>query len=80
MRANVAIASNFHIPATPPKPSFLMMRQHKVFNFIFNCTTFTALGNLGSVLSAQGRFEEAEEVLLGALKHRPNMADVHYNL
>lgn len=41
---------------------------------------FTALGNLGSVLSSQGRFEEAEEALLGALKHRSNMADVHYNL
>ncbi|CRL02602.1 CLUMA_CG015797, isoform A [Clunio marinus] len=39
-----------------------------------------ALGNLGSVLSSQGRFEEAEEALLGALKHRSNMADVHYNL
>lgn len=40
----------------------------------------TALGNLGSVLSSQGRFEEAEEALLGALKHRSNMAEVHYNL
>ncbi|CAO1368458.1 unnamed protein product [Diamesa hyperborea] len=39
-----------------------------------------ALGNLGSVLSSQGRFEEARIALLEALKHRPNMADVHYNL
>lgn len=44
------------------------------------CFYFTALGNLGSVLSSQGRFEEAELALLGALKHRSNMADVHYNL
>lgn len=40
----------------------------------------SALGNLGSVLSSQGRFEEARIALLEALKHRPNMADVHYNL
>ena len=41
---------------------------------------FSALGNLGSVLSSQGRFDEARKALLEALKHRPNMADVHYNL
>ncbi|KAG5677610.1 hypothetical protein PVAND_007354 [Polypedilum vanderplanki] len=39
-----------------------------------------ALGNLGSVLSSLGRNLEAEKVLIAALKHRPNMADVHYNL
>ncbi|XP_053676726.1 protein O-mannosyl-transferase TMTC2 [Anopheles nili] len=39
-----------------------------------------ALGNLGSVLSAQGRYQEAKEALKAALSHRPNMADVHYNL
>nr|XP_040234263.2 protein O-mannosyl-transferase TMTC2 [Anopheles coluzzii] len=39
-----------------------------------------ALGNLGSVLSAQGRYQEAKEALKAALNHRPNMADVHYNL
>ncbi|XP_055683480.1 protein O-mannosyl-transferase TMTC2-like [Lutzomyia longipalpis] len=39
-----------------------------------------ALGNLGSVLSAQGRYAEAKAALQEALKHRPNMADVHYNL
>ena len=55
----------------------------KVCNDIFDFNTiflFAALGNLGSVLSSQGRFEEAEEALLGALRHRANMADVHYNL
>ncbi|XP_053958768.1 protein O-mannosyl-transferase TMTC2 [Anastrepha ludens] len=39
-----------------------------------------ALGNLGSVLSSQGRYEEAQEVLVEAIKYRPNMADVHFNL
>ncbi|XP_043267624.1 protein O-mannosyl-transferase TMTC2 [Venturia canescens] len=39
-----------------------------------------AYGNLGSVLSAQGRVAEAEEALVQALRYRPNMADVHYNL
>ncbi|KNC31187.1 Transmembrane and TPR repeat-containing protein [Lucilia cuprina] len=39
-----------------------------------------ALGNLGSVLSSQARYKEAEEVLLEAIKYRPNMADVHFNL
>ncbi|KAL7294792.1 hypothetical protein TKK_0011724 [Trichogramma kaykai] len=39
-----------------------------------------AYGNLGSVLSAEGRIDEAEEAFTEALRHRPNMADVHYNL
>ncbi|XP_026752194.2 protein O-mannosyl-transferase TMTC2 [Galleria mellonella] len=39
-----------------------------------------AYGNLGSVLTAQGRTAEAEVAFEKALKHRPNMADVHYNL
>lgn len=42
--------------------------------------TFSAYGNLGSILSTQGRVEEAEAALRMALWHRPNMADVHYNL
>lgn len=37
-------------------------------------------GNLGSVLSSQGRTEEAEYAFKMALFYRPNMADVHYNL
>ncbi|XP_069690300.1 protein O-mannosyl-transferase Tmtc2 [Periplaneta americana] len=37
-------------------------------------------GNLGSVLSSQGRVEEAEWAYRMALKYRSNMADVHYNL
>ncbi|EZA61114.1 Transmembrane and TPR repeat-containing protein, partial [Ooceraea biroi] len=39
-----------------------------------------AYGNLGSVLSEQGRVAEAEEAFVQALRYRPNMADVHYNL
>nr|XP_026501784.1 transmembrane and TPR repeat-containing protein CG4341-like [Vanessa tameamea]XP_026501786.1 transmembrane and TPR repeat-containing protein CG4341-like [Vanessa tameamea]XP_026501794.1 transmembrane and TPR repeat-containing protein CG4341-like [Vanessa tameamea] len=39
-----------------------------------------AFGNLGSVLTTQGRLAEAEVAFERALKHRPNMADVHYNL
>lgn len=39
-----------------------------------------AYGNLGSVLSTQGRIMEAEQAYRRALLHRPNMADVHYNL
>ncbi|CAH1103681.1 unnamed protein product [Psylliodes chrysocephalus] len=39
-----------------------------------------AYGNLGSVLSSQGRVDEAEIAFRKALQFRPNMADVHYNL
>ncbi|XP_011060931.1 PREDICTED: transmembrane and TPR repeat-containing protein CG4341 [Acromyrmex echinatior] len=39
-----------------------------------------AYGNLGSILSEQGRVTEAEEAFVQALRYRPNMADVHYNL
>lgn len=41
---------------------------------------FAAYGNLGSILSSEGRLEEAEDALRKALRHRYNMADVHYNL
>ncbi|CAB3369115.1 Hypothetical predicted protein, partial [Cloeon dipterum] len=37
-------------------------------------------GNLGNVLSSQGRLTEAEWAYRKALSHRSNMADVHYNL
>lgn len=40
----------------------------------------SAYGNLGSVLSSRGRLVEAEHAFRMALKYRPNMADVHYNL
>ncbi|XP_065216736.1 protein O-mannosyl-transferase TMTC2-like [Planococcus citri] len=39
-----------------------------------------AYANLGSILSSQGRIEEAEQALKLALKYRSNMADAHYNL
>uniref|UniRef100_A0A8D8X1R3 dolichyl-phosphate-mannose--protein mannosyltransferase n=1 Tax=Cacopsylla melanoneura TaxID=428564 RepID=A0A8D8X1R3_9HEMI len=37
-------------------------------------------GNLGSILTSQGRLKEAEWSLKKALQYRPNMAEVHYNL
>ncbi|KAE8752552.1 hypothetical protein FOCC_FOCC000674 [Frankliniella occidentalis] len=39
-----------------------------------------AYGNLGSVLSGLNKLTEAEHAYRMALKHRPNMAEVHYNL
>ncbi|KAH8378018.1 hypothetical protein KR093_008497, partial [Drosophila rubida] len=39
-----------------------------------------ALGNLGSVLSSQGRYEEAKLALEAAIWQRPTMADAHFNL
>lgn len=50
------------------------------FMFFVSFGSFLAYGNLGSVLSTKGRYNEAKESLQLALKHRPNMADVHYNL
>lgn len=47
---------------------------------IFTKLFLSAYGNLGSVLSTQGRVAEAEQAFRRALLHRPNMADVHYNL
>lgn len=49
-----------------------------VFNVFF--LSFSAYGNLGSVLSSQGRTSEAEWAFRKALEYRGNMADVHYNL
>ncbi|XP_002066586.2 protein O-mannosyl-transferase TMTC1 isoform X1 [Drosophila willistoni] len=39
-----------------------------------------ALGNLGSILSSQGRYDEAKLVLEAAIRHRSTMADAHFNL
>ncbi|ALC39930.1 CG31690 [Drosophila busckii] len=39
-----------------------------------------ALANLGSILSAQGRYEEAKLALEAAIGQRANMADAHFNL
>jgi len=39
-----------------------------------------AWGNLANVLNADGRSVEAEHAYKAALRHRSNMADVHYNL
>lgn len=47
---------------------------------IISVMSFVAYGNLGSILSSQGKIKEAEEALRMALYYRPNMAEVHYNL
>ena len=40
----------------------------------------SALGNLGNVLTQNGRLTEAENAFKKALEYRSNMADTHYNL
>ncbi|XP_061729922.1 protein O-mannosyl-transferase TMTC2 [Cydia pomonella] len=54
--------------------------EESLFKSALHINPPKAYGNLGSVLSAQGRVAEAEIAFERALKHRPNMADVHYNL
>ncbi|XP_017075873.2 LOW QUALITY PROTEIN: protein O-mannosyl-transferase TMTC1 [Drosophila eugracilis] len=54
--------------------------EEQLFRSAININPPKALGNLGSVLSAQGRYEEAELALRMALGHRPTMADAHFNL
>ena len=39
-----------------------------------------SFSNLGNILYAQGRLQEAEACFKEAIRHRPNMADTHYNL
>lgn len=65
------------IKINPPKGKTILSMYLKIH---YNILLFAALGNLGSVLSSQGRYSEAKEALQLALEHRPNMADVHYNL
>ena len=43
-------------------------------------TLFLAWGNLANILNTQGKTAEAEDAYRAALRHRGNMADVHYNL
>ncbi|KAG7306039.1 hypothetical protein JYU34_008611 [Plutella xylostella] len=54
--------------------------EESLFKSALHINPPKAYGNLGSVLSAQGRTAEAEAAFRRALAHRPNMADVHYNL
>lgn len=67
------------IAVNPPKGlmdgSLSFPRAGQLIYFLFS-----AYGNLGSVLSSKGRSVEAEFCYRQALEHRPNMADVHYNL
>ena len=39
-----------------------------------------SFSNLGNILYAKGRVDEAELCFKEAIRHRPNMADTHYNL
>ncbi|KAH8307962.1 hypothetical protein KR059_003561, partial [Drosophila kikkawai] len=54
--------------------------EEQLFRSAISVNPPKALGNLGSVLSAQGRYQEAERALTTALRHRPTMADAHFNL
>ncbi|XP_033172998.1 protein O-mannosyl-transferase TMTC1 [Drosophila mauritiana] len=54
--------------------------EEQLFRSAITINPPKALGNLGSVLSAQGRYEEAELALRMAIGHRPTMADAHFNL
>ncbi|XP_068632488.1 protein O-mannosyl-transferase Tmtc2 [Battus philenor] len=54
--------------------------EESLFRSALHINPPKAYGNLGSVLTTQGRLEEAEVAFERALKYRPNMADVHYNL
>ncbi|KAG8222706.1 hypothetical protein J437_LFUL002763 [Ladona fulva] len=63
--------------SSPEKGSVLLRRCDVV---VFMESLFLAYGNLGNVLSSQGRMAEAEWAYKMALKYRSNMADVHYNL
>ncbi|XP_045494906.1 protein O-mannosyl-transferase TMTC2-like isoform X1 [Colias croceus] len=54
--------------------------EESLFRSALHINPPKAYGNLGSVLSTQGRIAEAEAAFERALKYRPNMADVHYNL
>lgn len=59
---------------------YLHLFTFNFFSFFFSFENCVALGNLGSILSTMGRYDEAKDALQMALKYRPNMADVHYNL
>ncbi|CAG4982056.1 unnamed protein product [Parnassius apollo] len=54
--------------------------EESLFRSALHINPPKAYGNLGSVLTTQGRIAEAEVAFERALKFRPNMGDVHYNL
>ncbi|XP_043251643.1 protein O-mannosyl-transferase TMTC2-like [Colletes gigas] len=54
--------------------------EESLYRSALNVNPPKAYGNLGGILSAQGRVAEAEEAYVQALRYRPNMADMHYNL
>ncbi|EGI61632.1 Transmembrane and TPR repeat-containing protein 2 [Acromyrmex echinatior] len=61
--------------------SFFLFRNFSSLILLYiSMRVYISYGNLGSILSEQGRVTEAEEAFVQALRYRPNMADVHYNL
>ncbi|KAL6961827.1 hypothetical protein U1Q18_044449 [Sarracenia purpurea var. burkii] len=54
--------------------------EEKLYRSNIHINPPKAYGNLGCILSSEGRLQEAEDALRKALRYRYNMADVHYNL
>lgn len=77
---NIAESFNDHFLMLSPSNAHYIRKINNIILMFSFLMFVSALGNLGSVLSSQGRYIEAKEALQLALKYRPNMADVHYNL
>ncbi|CAG0918309.1 unnamed protein product [Notodromas monacha] len=54
--------------------------EHALYTSGIPVNPAKSYGNLGRVLSAEGREKEAEAAYMSAIRLRPNMADAHYNL
>ncbi|XP_032309187.1 protein O-mannosyl-transferase TMTC1 isoform X2 [Drosophila ananassae] len=54
--------------------------EEQLFRSAISINPPKALGNLGSILSAQGKYDEAKLALTMAIEFRPSMADAHFNL
>ncbi|XP_067676543.1 protein O-mannosyl-transferase TMTC2-like isoform X1 [Haliotis asinina] len=60
--------------------NFAWHTEEKLYASGIKVNPAKAWGNLANVWNEQGRTSDAEEAYRNALKHRGNMADVHYNL
>lgn len=60
--------------------TLILVIKYFIQIWVSDSNLVSAYGNLGSILSSQGRTTEAESSFRKALEYRPNMADVHYNL
>nr|XP_017099469.2 protein O-mannosyl-transferase TMTC1 isoform X2 [Drosophila bipectinata] len=54
--------------------------EEQLFRSAISINPPKALANLGSILSAQGKYDEAKIALEMAIEFRPSMADAHFNL